>query len=379
MKPRVVLVHGSAADRATWTIQLASPALRERLDLDAYDRRVDATTVEAHADDLAARIGAGPAIAVGSSFGAVVVLDCARRRPELLRGVVLCEPPLAPSDDAPPVPAGFHERLDEVAARDGGEAAAEVFLRTVLGDAAYEKMPRAFQQRAKAQWPNIRSDSGALAAYRVRYRELGAVRVPALLLGGERSAPYFRPTLEALARALPDARLEILPGAGHMMHAEASRGFADRLLAFVAAVALVALVACGGGKPAPREIGNVAPDAAPLGAAPAGCPATFAAATGACDPATATAACAYDEGSCYCGVEPYCGGAAPDPEWERSRPTTWQCARTPPAVRGDGCPGTPPEGACSDEGQQCGYGDCCVATYACQGGLWRQTDHSCPP
>jgi pimeloyl-ACP methyl ester carboxylesterase len=257
--PRLVLVHGSAADHATWSIQLASAALRGRFQLVAYDRRgvggsVDLSRdepedvpVEQHADDLAQLIitahpergreaaeskGEDPVIAVGSSFGAVIVLECARRRPELLRGMVLCEPPLPASDDAPPVPDGFLADLDRRAAEAGGAAAAEMFLRMVLGDAAFEKMPLAYRTRATAQWPPLRSDCHALGAYRVRYAELGRIEVPALLLGGDRSAAYFRPTLEALAASLGRARLETLAGAGHMMHAEAHRSFHDKLLGF---------------------------------------------------------------------------------------------------------------------------------------------------
>ena len=56
--------------------------------------------------------------------------------------------------------------------------------------------------------------------------------MPTLLLGGARSAPYFRPTLEALREHLPHARLEVVANAGHMLHAEASRRFADLLTSF---------------------------------------------------------------------------------------------------------------------------------------------------
>jgi pimeloyl-ACP methyl ester carboxylesterase len=229
----LLLVHGSAADHTTWTIQLASAPLREAFTMTAVDRRATAATVEEHAADLA---GFGPVIAVGSSFGAVVVLELARARPDLVRGMVLCEPPLPASDDAPGAPAGFLDELDAIAAARGGEAAAERFLRTVLGDPAFERMPRMFRARATALWPAIRSDCHALAAYRVRYAELPGVEVPALLLGGERSAAYFRPTLDALAAALPRARLEILAGAGHMMQADAHRSFAERLIGFAGTI-----------------------------------------------------------------------------------------------------------------------------------------------
>jgi len=243
--PRCVLVHGSATEHATWTIQFAS-RLTAEVRLIAYDRRgagrsplpdgVPWLTVEEHARDLAGLIDAegGPAVVVGSSFGGVVALELTRRWPALVRGAVLLEPPLPPSDDQPSSPPGFLEGLDATAAEHGAPAAAERFLRTVLGDDAWGKLPRAFQERSKGFWPQIRGDCHALAAYQVRYAELAAIDVPMLLLGGERSAAYFRPTLEALARSLGRARLDVLKGAGHMMQAEAPRGFHDRLTRFLA-------------------------------------------------------------------------------------------------------------------------------------------------
>jgi len=231
--PRILLIHGSAADHRTWTIQLASP-LRAQFALVAYDRRGDATTIEAHSDDAAALLAgeAGRAVVVGSSFGAVVALDLVRRYPGHAAGAVLIEPPLAASDAAAPVAATFLPAFDRRAARDGGPAAGELFLRVVLGDAAFERMPRVFQSAAMMKFAEIRADTLALTAYRPRYAELAAVTTPVLLVGGERSAAAFGPTLEALHRALPGSRCEIIPGAGHMLHAEAPRRFNALVTAF---------------------------------------------------------------------------------------------------------------------------------------------------
>src|SRR5207248_8255221 len=140
---------------------------------------------------------------------------------------VLIEPPMAASDDLAAAPSAFLAEFDRRAAEDGGPAAGEFFLRTVLGDAAFERIPRAFAERAKATWAEIRADSAALIAYRPRYAELARVTAPIMLLGGELSAPYFRATLDALAAALPNARRELVSAAGHMLHAEAPRRFAE--------------------------------------------------------------------------------------------------------------------------------------------------------
>lgn len=227
--PRILLIHGSAADHTTWSIQLAS-SMREQFTLVAYDRRA-AASVEDHAADAIALLAdsAEPALVVGSSFGAVVALEVIRRVP---LAAVLIEPPMAPSDDAPAAPPGFLEAFDRRAAEQGGPAAAELFLRTVLGDAAFERMPRVYRERACSKAVEIRADTAALIAYRPRYAELPQIATKVLLLRGARSGLYFRPTVQALHAALPASRLEVVPHAGHMLHAEAHRRFAELVTAF---------------------------------------------------------------------------------------------------------------------------------------------------
>jgi pimeloyl-ACP methyl ester carboxylesterase len=242
-----ILIHGSAADHTTWSLLLASKAC-EGLSRWAYDRRgtgvtepeldtAGPLTIERHADDVVelARVATEPVWLVGSSFGAIIALDVLRRYPEVARGAVLIEPPMAASDVKadPATVRGLLDRFDRTVEQHGGAAAAELFLRTVLGDAAFERVPRSLWKRPMQLWRQIRADSLALQQYRPRYAELAAVRAPVLLLGGAQSAPNFLPTLEALAAALPAARLEIVARAGHMLHLEANRRFAELLVEFV--------------------------------------------------------------------------------------------------------------------------------------------------
>jgi len=237
-RPRVVLVHGSATDHTTWAIQVGS-SLKDKFELVAPDRNFTRTTVAEHAADLAELVG-DDAVVVGSSFGAVITLELARTRPEIVAGMVLIEPPMPPSDD--PEFAGaqkaFYAEFERRVREEGGPSAGEYFLRTVLGPEAYARIPQAFRERSRQRWAEIQADSEALIAYKPRYAQLRTCDVPALLLGGERSAPLFRPTLEALAAVLPDAELVMIPNAGHMLHAEAPRKFAELLIRFAAEVGI---------------------------------------------------------------------------------------------------------------------------------------------
>src|SRR4051812_36407000 len=152
--PHLLLIHGSATDHTAWGIQLAQ--LAGRFSMAAYDRRH--RSVEEEAEDALGLVD-GPTILVGSSFGAVVALDLIRRHPGACAGAVLIEPPMAPADDAPAAPAAFLAEFDRIVESQGGPAAAEMFLRMVLGEAAYARIPEAFQERSKAKWAQIRSDS----------------------------------------------------------------------------------------------------------------------------------------------------------------------------------------------------------------------------
>ncbi|MEO1234402.1 MAG: alpha/beta fold hydrolase, partial [Myxococcota bacterium] len=195
---------------------------------------VESWTVAEHAADLEAvvRRHTRAPIVVGSSFGAVCVLEMVRSTPDLVRGMVLIEPPLPESDEAPPMPESYLETFDRLRSEVDGPAAGAFFLRTVLGKEAFEAMPTRWRERSAATFASIRLDSEALMAYVPRYSELGSLEVPALLLGGGRSAPHFRATLRTLERALPRAEVEIIPSAGHMLHAESARTFARLLEAF---------------------------------------------------------------------------------------------------------------------------------------------------
>jgi pimeloyl-ACP methyl ester carboxylesterase len=237
------LVHGSAADHTTWIAQIAMPP--EGMAVIAYDRRGSASipfpdgvvpSTAQHVEDAAAivrRHTSEPLLVCGSSYGAVIALALARANPELVAGLVLCEPPIPASPWVPSAPPGFGCAFDHLAATEGGEAAAEMFLRVVLGDSAYDAIPRRLRVTLRGMWRQIRADMIALARTRLPDRdELAGFDRPCLLVGGERSPAAYSASLDALERLLPSARRAFIRRAGHAMHFDNHPAFHTAVIAF---------------------------------------------------------------------------------------------------------------------------------------------------
>ncbi len=57
-------------------------------------------------------------------------------------------------------------------------------------------------------------------------RRICGVRVPITFLIGENSHPFFHTLHRRMVRAVPAIRSEVIPGAGHLVHADAPDAFA---------------------------------------------------------------------------------------------------------------------------------------------------------
>jgi pimeloyl-ACP methyl ester carboxylesterase len=60
------------------------------------------------------------------------------------------------------------------------------------------------------------------------------IAVPALLIAGGDSPAYFRRDIDAVARALPDARVAVIDGQQHVADVLAPQTFAEHVLRFLA-------------------------------------------------------------------------------------------------------------------------------------------------
>jgi pimeloyl-ACP methyl ester carboxylesterase len=73
------------------------------------------------------------------------------------------------------------------------------------------------------------------ALYRFDPDRFRGLAVPTLLLVGERSPPFLRVSSQAVAAALPDARIVEMPGQGHVAMTTAPDLFIREVVGFLAA------------------------------------------------------------------------------------------------------------------------------------------------
>jgi pimeloyl-ACP methyl ester carboxylesterase len=234
--PLVVLVHG-AMDRA-------SSMLRVRRVLDGecrvlrYDRRGYARSLELgppisldqQVDDLATLVACRVAVLVGHSLGGVICLALAERSPAQVRAVVAYEAPMMWEPWWPAGTAGAMALASATAGADGGDDgpgdAAEAFMRRMLGDARWSRLPAHVRAERRAEGPTL------LAELRTVHRPSPApyladrVTVPVVAAFGSETQPQHQRGAEELAQRAPRGVLEMIDGADHGAHLTHPQAFA---------------------------------------------------------------------------------------------------------------------------------------------------------
>jgi pimeloyl-ACP methyl ester carboxylesterase len=250
--PDVVLVHGALGDYRQW--EPIGAALDGSHRVIAVSRRFHwpnpppaggvPYTFEAQSADLEALLLSlgRPAHVVGHSYGAGVALLTALRHPERVRSLTLVEPPFGSL--VPPSAPGF---AGELASRDSivaairasvwageSERAAEALIDWVQGGAGgFRRLPPAVQEGLRANAATV-GPTYAAPAPRVTCDELRALRLPVLVLRGERTRPWYRLIAEAAAGCIPGAEAAVVPAAGHMAVVENPGGTAGLVAGFIA-------------------------------------------------------------------------------------------------------------------------------------------------
>jgi pimeloyl-ACP methyl ester carboxylesterase len=225
--PTLLLVSGATGDAGHFTA--VADALADTSTVVTYDRRGNSrsprpagwasTSMREQAEDAAAllaSLGAAPAAVFGTSGGALVACELLLRRPDVVRGAVLHEPPLAAVVPAPQGEAGARELEAMIAGameRGGPPAAVEAFVRDAAGD-AFDAIPQDVRARMMGNGETLLGrELAAFLSYVPDERALAANRRPVRVLVGERTTPFFAFTTQWLASRV-GTTVATLPG-GH--------------------------------------------------------------------------------------------------------------------------------------------------------------------
>ena len=235
--PVVLLSHGYSATRRMWDDQ--HRALGDRYRVISWSMRGHGAT-ESPADparysspltiaDMKAlldHLGVERAVIGGLSLGGYVSLGFALEHPEMTRALVICDS--GPGYRNAEARAAWNTRAHERAAeleRKGLEALA----------GRSREMREAMGHHRSAQGL-AHAARGMLAQEGSQVIDgLGGIRVPTLVIVGDQDQPFLAPC-EYMAKKIPGARLEVIPGAGHSSNLDQPEIFNRVLRTFLEAL-----------------------------------------------------------------------------------------------------------------------------------------------
>ena len=248
----LILLHGGQGDYRSWGPQLK--VLSSQFRVVSYSRRYHYPnnnpliakyhSAYTEAEDLAAlirKLKLGRVHLIGTSIGAFTALVLAVKHPEMVRSLVLAEPPVHEwIRDSPTGAAAYQEFMTTiwepatVAFKAGDDQGAMRFLVDgFTGKGSFDKLPPASRAAAvqnsrffKANtlssdpFPNLSKD------------KVRRLRIPVLIVTGENTIKIHKLVNEELARLLPKAEQAIIPNAGHFSARENPQAFNEAVLKF---------------------------------------------------------------------------------------------------------------------------------------------------
>lgn len=244
----VVFIHGSFSDLRSWEPQVEALGRTRRAI--AYSRRYSPPNepipvgvddqMDPHVEDLTGFLtatGAAPAHLVGNSWGAFIALLAAIRRPDLVKSLVLGEPPaITLFTSMPPRPSEMLRLLlrrprtaiaigafgartiapaEKAFRRDEDRAGMLAFVDGALGKDAYQSMPEDRKREAEQNLAPFKASMLGAGYPPLSESQLRSMALPTLLLEGENTRAIFRRILDRLEQLIPETGRKVLPGATH--------------------------------------------------------------------------------------------------------------------------------------------------------------------
>jgi pimeloyl-ACP methyl ester carboxylesterase len=231
--PAVLLSHGYSATRRMWDDQ--HRALGDRYRVISWSMRghgetespaapsaysADLTVADMRA--LLGHVGVERAVIGGLSLGGYVSLAFYLAHPEMVRALVICDS--GPGYRNADARRAWNERAQERA------VALETRGLDALGQSREVRESATLHRSAQGLAHAAR---GMLAQEGSRVIDgLGAIRVPSLIIVGDRDQPFIAPC-EYMAKKVSGARLEVIRDAGHSSNLDQPEAFNRVLLDFL--------------------------------------------------------------------------------------------------------------------------------------------------
>ncbi len=240
--PPLVFLHGVGGDAACWQPQLAAFADRFRAiawNMPGYGGSdpLEPMTFAGLAEALGAfldQLGIGRAHLVGHSMGGMVAQEFVLTHSERVRSLALVATSAAfGRADAAWQKAFLEQRLGPLeAGRSIAELAVDVVTGLVGDNADAGAVEQAIRSMAQVPEATYRDAIRCLVTFD-RREALAAIPAPTLLIAGEQDRVAPPQLMEKMAARIPDARLVVLPHAGHLANLEQPARFNHVLAGFL--------------------------------------------------------------------------------------------------------------------------------------------------
>ena len=221
---RLLLLHGIGSNSQSFRAQLAG--LGADFDLVAWDAPGYGGSADPPVDfslddfaDCAAALldalGWRHAHLLGHSFGGVVAQAVHHRYPARVRSLILADTNAGSGSlPEPERSARVQRRLHDLATLTPRQMAERRAPNLVPPDAPPELVQQLIEVMAQVRPAGYSAAAVAMGTADLR-QQVGAIAVPTLVLHGELDTVIPASTAAELAAAIPDARLVVVPGAGH--------------------------------------------------------------------------------------------------------------------------------------------------------------------
>jgi len=237
----VVFIHGGLSDGRLWDDQVDQFAKHfsvVRYDLRGFGKSAFPTTPFSHIDDLYALLkflNLNKVTIVGLSLGGTIGLDFTLEHPDMVDALVLASSGLRGHPEARNSQSA---QVSKIAEEQGREKAIEGWLDHPFF--ASGKGNKRFQLRMRTMLTdNYRFWGPTPSPIIINYPSpptidrLSAVKVPTLVIVGEKDASNIRAIGETLAAKITNARKVVIAGAGHHLNMEKPKRFNRIVLRFL--------------------------------------------------------------------------------------------------------------------------------------------------